>query len=130
MASITQEKLEQIRSLLDAREQELVTDVKREQDQKSSHADVAATAPDPGDNAFADLTTDLENAAIDRDMLELKAIARARDRLDSGSYGTCIDCSEPIPLARLFAQPIAVRCARCQEIFEKSHPDAGRGASL
>lgn len=31
----------------------------------------------------------------------------------------CIDCSNPIPKARLAKVPSAVRCAQCQEIKEK-----------
>lgn len=124
------QKLAEIASLLDQREKDLIDEVRREQAQKEDYAQVATEAPDPGDNAFADLTTDLDNAAINRDMVELQAIGRAKERIANGSYGTCKDCGELIPLERLLVQPIAERCAQCQEIFEKGHPASGRGATM
>lgn len=45
---------------------------------------------------------------------ELERCRRALHRLDLGEYGDCRDCGEPIPLARLMAQPDAERCAPCQ----------------
>ncbi len=130
MDPLSPQQLAQVVSLLEQREKDLIDDVQREQGQKEDYAKVAAEAPDPGDSAFADLSTDLDNAAIYRDMVELRAITRARDRIANGSYGTCMDCGELIPAERLMVQPIAERCARCQQIFEKSHPASGRGATL
>ena len=59
-----------------------------------------------------------------RDQEELIAIQAARDRMAAGSYGDCVDCEQPIPFARLEAQPTAVRCVPCQEAYEKTHPAA------
>ncbi|MDB5796184.1 MAG: TraR/DksA family transcriptional regulator [Paucimonas sp.] len=129
MSSLPNDVLERLKAQLDQREKALLDDVRREEAQKDDYADLASEAPDPGDNAFADLSTDLDNAAIGRDMQELRAIERARERIGNGSYGTCIDCGEPIPEARLMAQPTAERCARDQEHFEKTHA-GGRGASM
>lgn len=130
MDALSAADLAKIRDLLDTREKDLIADVRREEDQKDEYREIATEAPDPGDSSFADLTTDLDNAAIGRDMNELRAIRRARDRMADGSYGTCMDCGELIPQQRLMAQPIAERCARCQEAWERGHPDSGRGATL
>ncbi len=130
MDSLPQEDLDKISALLDQREKDLLVDINREANQRDDYAQLATEAPDPGDSAFADLSTDLDNAAIGRDVVELRAIRRAKEHIENGSYGTCMDCSEAIPIERLMAQPIAERCARCQQIFEKSHPASGRGASL
>ena len=34
-------------------------------------------------------------------------------RMDSGEYGTCVDCGATIPQARLEARPMSVRCVDC-----------------
>lgn len=46
------------------------------------------------------------------------AAVEAFRRLGEGQYGTCASCGEPIPPARLAANPCAVRCLPCQERFE------------
>lgn len=50
---------------------------------------------------------------------QLHDIDAARERIREGTFGTCADCDEPIPLARLQAYPTAERCAPCQERHEK-----------
>ena len=50
----------------------------------------------------------------------------ALHRIDTGSYGTCIDCKEKIPVARLRAKPKAIRCVQCQDVDEQ---DGGVEAS-
>ncbi|MBY4898565.1 TraR/DksA family transcriptional regulator [Cupriavidus sp. AU9028] len=50
---------------------------------------------------------------------QLHDIDAARERIRSGSFGICVDCEEPIPLARLQAYPVAERCAPCQERHER-----------
>ena len=41
--------------------------------------------------------------------------------MDSGSYGTCIDCEADIPFERLVAFPTATRCVQCAERREKTY---------
>jgi len=54
---------------------------------------------------------------IDRNTLNL--IHEAEQRMSEDLYGICLDCDEPIPRERMFALPMAVRCAPCQEKFEE-----------
>ncbi len=49
------------------------------------------------------------------DYLQLRLVDEALDRLDSGDYGTCLACEEPIPSKRLRALPWARYCVPCQE---------------
>jgi len=49
------------------------------------------------------------------DYAQLRLIEEALDRLDSGDYGTCLSCDEPIAPKRLHAVPWARYCVRCQE---------------
>lgn len=74
-----------------------------------------AGAMDQGDEALADALVDIEAATIDRQIREIRAIEAAQKRMVEGTYGECIDCSEPIGFARLQAYPTAERCLPCQE---------------
>ena len=49
------------------------------------------------------------------DYAQLQLIEAALDRLDSGDYGVCLSCEEPIPPKRLQAVPWARYCVGCQE---------------
>ena len=48
----------------------------------------------------------------------LKRIELALLRINSGEYGTCLQCEEPIAFARLQAQPYASLCIGCQSASE------------
>jgi DnaK suppressor protein len=49
------------------------------------------------------------------DYAQLRLIEEALDRLNSGDYGICLSCEEPIPPKRLRAVSWARYCVRCQE---------------
>ena len=74
---------------------------------------------DTDDWAVADAMAGLDIAMVARDVDELTAVEGALKRLSDGRYGECVDCGEPIALARLDANPSAARCIRCQEAWEK-----------
>ena len=40
--------------------------------------------------------------------------------MNEGSYGTCLECGEPIALRRLQAIPWASHCIRCQQAHDHS----------
>ncbi|HEV2075303.1 MAG TPA: TraR/DksA C4-type zinc finger protein [Thermoleophilaceae bacterium] len=52
---------------------------------------------------------------------EERRIAEARHALQSGTYGTCLNCGREIPVERLEAVPEAVRCVDCQRHLEGRH---------
>jgi DnaK suppressor protein len=52
----------------------------------------------------------------------LDDLARALDKLDSGTYGTCEVCGEPIPDERLEALPGARYCVEHQAAQERGVP--------
>lgn len=85
---------------------------------------VAERARDSEDDSFATLIVDTNLSEIERDVDELRMIDSALQRINAGTYGSCVDCSQPIPVARLKAEPTAERCVQCQELFEKTHASA------
>jgi DnaK suppressor protein len=130
MADLTEQQYSQLREMLEQRSQQLREELQRDLDEKNDHIDVATEAPDPGDSSFANMTVDLSNAEAMRDLNELRQVSAALTRMEDGSYGTCTNCGMDIPFGRLQAQPMAQRCARCQEVWEKTHGNMGRNATM
>jgi DnaK suppressor protein len=76
------------------------------------------------DQHMADDATELyeeerDEGLSDRLREELAAVDRAEQRLADGKYGLSIESGEPIPDARLEAQPTAERTVEEQERFER-----------
>lgn len=130
MKNLQQQQFDHLKQLLAAREHVLRDDTRREADTNEDYAHIASEAPDSGDSSFANLSVDLDNAALTRDIKELRAIQKARARMEQDIYGECTECGFEIPYERLSVQPTAERCAPCQNIYEKTHADAMKGASL
>lgn len=72
----------------------------------------------PGDNASEMVDQDRENAMIEAAEAQRVQIRSALQRLDDGSYGTCVDCDLKISEARLTVRPEAARCVECQSKAE------------
>ena len=96
-----------------------------ERSSDETHARVAEQARDIEDDSFSNLVVDVNLAEIDRDADELRRIDGALARINEGSYGLCESCGQEIPEARLQAEPTALRCVRCQELYERTHVGNG-----
>lgn len=58
-------------------------------------------------------------ASQEQALLMIKRVELALHRIDSGIYGYCLHCEEPIAFARLQAQPFASLCLVCQSAKEQ-----------
>jgi len=125
---LTPKQLQQLRGVLTKRREAL--EAETHADAAKARGDVYSqtTGPvaDTGDEATADLISDVENAELSRDLQELREIDAALARMAKGSYGTCIDCGEEIGLERLHSEPAAVRCFKCQSVHEKTFLQPGK----
>jgi RNA polymerase-binding transcription factor DksA len=70
------------------------------------------------DWGVADGLAELDIAELRHALAELAEVEAALERLSHGSYGTCVECGEPIAPARLLAYPTAIRCIDCQSAYE------------
>ena len=84
------------------------------------HKDLAGMVSDAGDESVANMLADLDIAAVDRDVTELREVEGALARLHDGTYGACVDCEGDIGYARLNANPSAARCVKCQALHERA----------
>jgi DnaK suppressor protein len=55
-----------------------------------------------------------------RNMLFLKKVEKAKQRILDGTFGVCEDCGMDISQKRLIARPTATMCISCQEEKERS----------
>ena len=80
---------------------------------------LAGKVHDKQEESLSEMLTEINLAMMSQHQHELKNLERALKRMDDGDYGYCIDCDEPIALARLQAYPTAVRCISCQAKHEQ-----------
>ena len=81
--------------------------------------DASYDGDDDVDRANFDSSRELALSLSNTEREVLMQITDAMDRIDSGSYGSCSYCTEPISEARLLAIPWARHCVDCQELEEK-----------
>lgn len=73
---------------------------------------------DPGDQALSSSMETLRTSLQNTELGEYRRIVRALEKIDEGTYGICIDCSNTISEKRLKSFPNSARCLVCQEAFE------------
>lgn len=83
-----------------------------------TYGELAGRVHDAAEESLADLLTDVNFAEISREVQEVRDIDAAMRRIADRTYGSCIDCGDPIDSARLEAYPTAKRCLTCQRGHE------------
>ena len=78
-----------------------------------------AETPDPVDLAVRNYSKNVMLAVSENETKQLQLINEALLRIDSGDYGDCLNCEEPINEKRIEAIPWARYCLKCQELVEQ-----------
>lgn len=117
---------EQIRARLEQRAAELAqtrSDMRREGEgaREGELADVDQHPADSGTETHDEEVDRTTEVFMDE---ERRRIDEALHAVEQGTYGTCIECGQAIPPARLEAVPEAVRCIEHQRSFEGEHRQA------
>jgi RNA polymerase-binding protein DksA len=120
--ALTSRQSEEFRGQIEKRRGELLAEIQddTQRAREAPYGEHAGTAPDTGDASVATLMADLEQADLNRDVGEVRALDAALERMADGRYGECMDCGSDIGLDRLRAFPAALRCIGCQERHEKT----------
>ena len=71
--------------------------------------------PDETDLAANEVNQNLVFKLRERERQLLTKIDEALSRMDSGTFGNCLDCEEPIETRRLEARPVSDLCIACKE---------------
>ena len=87
--------------------------------EKSSRERDAEATQDPADLAANAYARELSVSMSDNDRRLLALIDEALARIETGDYGECQHCGEPVQEKRLDAVPWARHCLRCQDLQER-----------
>ena len=115
---IKKDKFEYVRKKLLEMQQVLIRESKTEISQILNKDNKYNGASDDGDLADVAGRDSLQATNLNRHRARLRAIEQALLGIDEGTFGTCEDCGEEIPVGRLNAVPFALRCVECQEMQE------------
>ena len=114
-----QAHLSALRDLLACRQIELQAEIHAaEQKRRADATEGLHDVGDFKDEAARGQLSALNGREEELDRREMSEVEAALSRLDSGTYGECVSCDEPIPLQRLKVMPAALRCADCQARVE------------
>ncbi|HBI29800.1 MAG TPA: hypothetical protein DDY54_09200 [Deltaproteobacteria bacterium] len=84
---------------------------------------------DEVDSSVNEQARELSLLMRDRNRERLEAIEEAIQRMQTGDYGFCEECGDPIPKRRLIAMPLARMCVNCQQDQERANTALGATSS-
>ncbi|HLS51237.1 MAG TPA: TraR/DksA family transcriptional regulator [Burkholderiaceae bacterium] len=124
--TLTQEQITEFSQRLAARKALLMEEISEVANRSQSEFDVQliSRSGDSGAAAASDLLRGIAEAEITRDIVEVRDIVAAEQRIETGRYGVCISCEGPIRYKRLDAYPTAKRCYSCQVEYEEGRQTA------
>jgi DnaK suppressor protein len=68
----------------------------------------------------------VDDAQAAQAMEQLRQVQAARRRMESGRFGICVDCGDPIEPRRLETLPATPWCASCRQLHEHEEQAARR----
>ena len=98
-----------IRDLLQRRRRDILSASQGAQRELSALKDQDRD-PEYEENAQAELADYTLSSLMESQRREVMLIDAALRRMDTGVFGTCVDCGYDIPIERLEALPFAIRC--------------------
>ncbi|MGZ8982803.1 MAG: TraR/DksA family transcriptional regulator [Methylotenera sp.] len=123
MTNITKKQIDTLQRTMEAELDRLVDESREEMniEQKASYIDIDGNVADTGDEAVTDTLIDTDNAIIGLHLQKVNDLNAALERVQTGTYGACIECGGEIGFQRLSAYPTAKRCIECQRLHEKTY---------
>lgn len=73
----------------------------------------------PADSGSTLSDTDRGEAILEAAKRQRGEVVAAIERIDVGTYGSCVGCGKSVPDGRLEARPEAARCVQCQSKLER-----------
>ena len=117
---MSKQNTSELKTLLQAQREQLLAEVRARIAASGDGLGLANQSKITDDDAIADSAAEMDVAMVIRESQELQEIEAALARIGDGSYGSCADCGGEIALARLKANPAALRCLPCQEKLERT----------
>lgn len=124
---MTKKQLQSYKSLLEKLRAEILRELAHEHRDYRETTEVAA---DLYDRATIDGSKEIAALLAHEDSQRWLAINTALSKIETGEYGLCDECGQPIDAARLHAVPTAAFCLRCQRNFEERRRESGPGGVM
>ncbi len=109
--------VEHFRKILFKERERIIGDVK--QMDESSKEMGTDGIQDIGDEAATIYNKQILLTLNENERMRLRELDEALDRIESGTYGVCEECGEPVGLKRLEVRPVAKYCVPCLTKLEK-----------
>lgn len=109
--------IEYFRKILLKERERIIGDVK--QMDESSKEMGTDGIQDIGDEAATIYNKQILLTLNENERMRLRELDEALDRIESGTYGVCEECGEPVGLKRLGVRPVAKYCVPCLTKLEK-----------
>ena len=110
-------EMEKYRRLLQDKKNSLSNDLAKTRNAEEETIEEATQ--DIADKAVSSYTREFLYSLSDTDRTTLVQIDEALARIAEGTYGSCMNCAQPMAEKRLTAVPWAPHCVDCQELAEK-----------
>jgi DnaK suppressor protein len=134
MPKMSDARRSELTAMLHDRRRQIQSDVQnRMRDSRSTRGHEVV---DDVENSGAGIQEAIELSLIQMKAQTLGAVDEALVKVEAGTYGYCVECSEEITEQRLRALPFAVRCTTCEQKREQRTANSrrmnerGAGASL
>jgi DnaK suppressor protein len=124
---MTRKQLQSYKNLLEKQRAEILRELAHEH---RDYREVDEVASDLYDRATIDGSKEISALLAHEDSQRWLAINAALGKIESGEYGQCDECGQPIDTARLHAVPTAAFCLRCQRNYEERVREHGSGAVM
>jgi DnaK suppressor protein len=108
--------LEEFKAILEAQLETLLKEAGRT---VSEMTDENGNFPDPTDRASLESDRNFELRIRDRERRLIMKIQEALSRIETGEFGICECCEEPIGEARLRVRPVTTLCIECKTEQER-----------
>jgi DnaK suppressor protein len=110
---MTKTQLNAFKGILEARQTELAS-------RDHGRGDLAIErSPDELDRIQESQERESALGTLDRNSKFMREVRDALDRIDAGTFGTCVECEQDINPKRLAAIPWASTCIVCQEAADR-----------
>jgi DnaK suppressor protein len=113
---MTKEKLKKFRKIFEAQRKAILFNDRIMREDFEVCAD---DRYDEIDQATTDMEQSMRMRLRNREILYIKKVDEALERIDEGTFGECTECGEDIEFRRLEARPTATLCVGCKEEQER-----------
>jgi DnaK suppressor protein len=113
---VKRERYQVLKDMLETRRREIHDKLRS---LRETLPDEITNVKDAEEQSVNDFVQEVELALMEMKSETLQKIDEALVRLEEGTYGTCAECGQEVPEARLRALPFALLCIACQSRAEE-----------